>query len=83
MRIFQICILQVQELTRARKRLATALKEVTTDIEKIYVTWLVDRSEGTGQIKAQKGTLTRKLADAIRGEQVLISRIRKNPSAAS
>ena len=74
---------QVKELTRARKRLATALQEVTAVIEKIYVTWLVDRSVGTSQIKTQKGTLTRKLADAIRGEQVLISRIRNNPSAAS
>ena len=74
---------QVKELTKARKRLASTLKEATTAIEKIYVTWLVDRSEGTSQIKAQKGTLTRKLADAIRGESVLIGRIRNNPSATS
>jgi len=74
---------QVKELTKARKRLATVLQEVTAAVEKIYVTWLVDRSVGTSQIKAQRGTLTRTLADAIRGEQVLISRIRNNPSAAS
>ena len=74
---------QVKALSAARKRLAGALQEVTAAIEKIYVTWLVDRSEGTGLIKAQKGTLTRVLADAIRGEQVLISRIRNNPSATS
>jgi len=72
---------QIEELTRARKRLATRLKEVTAAVEKIYVTWLVDRSKGTGQINSRKGTLTRKLADAIRGESVLISRIRNNPSS--
>ena len=74
---------QIEELTRARKRLATVLKEVTAAIEKIYVTWLVDRSKGTGQIKSRKGTLTRRLADAIRGESVLIGRIRTNPDASS
>jgi len=74
---------QVKALTLARKRLAGTLKESTAAIEKIYVTWLVDRSVGTSQIKSQKGTLTRTLADAIRGESVLISRIRNNPSATS
>ena len=74
---------QVQALTQARKQLAAALGEVTATIEKIYVTWLVDRSTGISQIKAQKGTLTRRLADAIRGESVLISRIRNNPAATS
>jgi len=74
---------QIEELTRARKRLATKLKEVTAAVEKIYVTWLVDRSKGTGQINSRKGTLTRKLADAIRGESVLIGRIRTNPDASS
>ena len=72
---------QIEALTRARKHLATTLEEVTASIEKIYVTWLVDRSKGTGQIRSCKGTLTRKLADAIRGEAVLISRIRNNPSS--
>lgn len=74
---------QIEALTVARDRLAAVLGEVTANIEKIYVTWLVDRSAGTGQIKSQKGTLTRKLADAIRGEAVLISDIRSNPDAAS
>jgi hypothetical protein len=74
---------QIKELTRARKHLATTLKEATAAIEKIYVTWLVDRSKGTGQINSRKGTLTRKLADAIRGESVLIGRIRTNPDASS
>ncbi len=74
---------QVKELSIARQRLAHVLAETAAEVEKIYVTWLVDRSVGTSQIKSQKGTLTRALADAIRGEKVLISRIRSNPSAAS
>lgn len=74
---------QTKELNVARDRLAAVLTDVTAKIEKIYVTWLVDRSEGTGQILSQKGTLTRKLADAIRGEAILIGRIRSNPEAAS
>jgi stress response protein SCP2 len=74
---------QIEELTAARKNLSVSLKKVTAKLEKIYVTWLVDRSEGTGQIQSQKGTLTRILADAIRGESVLIGRIRSNPLAAS
>lgn len=74
---------QKGELTVSRDRLAAVLKEVTARIEKIYVTWLVDRSQGTGLIQSQKGTLTRRLADAIRGEAVLIGRIRNNPSATS
>lgn len=74
---------QTKELNRARDRLAKTLADVTTKIEKMYVTWLVDRLNGTGQIKSQKGTLTRQLADAIRGEAVLISRIRTNPDTAS
>lgn len=74
---------QIDALAHARERLATTLKEVTASIEKIYVTWLVDPSRGTGQINSRKGTLTRKLADAIRGESVLIGRIRTNPDASS
>ena len=74
---------QTKELTIARERLATVLDDVSTKLESMYVTWLVDRAEGTGQIRSQKGTLTRQLADAIRGEAVLISRIRSNPEAAS
>ncbi len=74
---------QTEELDVARDRLANGLTVVTGKIEKIYVTWLVDRSKGTGQIKSVKGTLTRQLADAIRGEAVLISRIRANPNVAS
>lgn len=72
---------QVKELGIARERLSGVLAEVTASIEEMYVTWLVNRSEGTGQIRSQKGTLTRLLADAIRGEAVLIGRIRTNPDA--
>lgn len=74
---------QTEALNTARDRLAKSLVDVTATIENIYVTWLVDRSKGTGQIKSQKGTLTRQLAEAIRGEAVLISRIRTNAEAAS
>lgn len=74
---------QTSELSISRDRLAKTLSEVTAKIEKMYVTWLVDRSEGIGQINSQRGTLTRQLADAIRGEAVLISRIRTNPEAPS
>lgn len=74
---------QRDELTVSRDRLAAVLKEVTARVEKIYVTWLVDRASGTGLIQSQKGTLTRRLADAMRGEAVLIGRIRNNPQAAS
>ncbi|HSO19839.1 MAG TPA: hypothetical protein VLT88_10295 [Desulfosarcina sp.] len=74
---------QQAELTASRDRLAGVLKEVTARVEKIYVTWLVNRAEGTGLIQSQKGTLTRRLADAIRGEAVLIGRIRNNPAATS
>ena len=74
---------QTQELTAARDHLAATLKEVTASVEKIYVIWLVDHAAGIGQIQSNKGTLTRKLADAIRGEAVLIGRIRNNPDAAS
>jgi hypothetical protein len=72
---------QTKELGVARERLAGVMADVTARIEKIYVTWLVNRSEGTGMIRSQKGTLTRLLADAIRGESVLIGRIRTNPDA--
>lgn len=78
-----IVVPQTKELGIARDRLSKVLAEVTANIEKIYVTWLVNRSEGTGQIRSQKGTLTRRLADAIRGEAVLVSRIRTNPDTAS
>ena len=74
---------QTKELTIARERLAKVLANVSARLERMYVTWLVNRSEGTGQIRSQKGTLTRQLADAIRGEAALISRIRTNPDAAS
>jgi hypothetical protein len=74
---------QTQELTVARDGMAKVLADVSAKLEKMYVTWLVNRSEGTGQIRSQKGTLTRQLADAIRGEAVLIGRIRSNPDAAS
>ncbi len=74
---------QTEELRVARERMAKVLAHVSATLEKMYVTWLVDRSEGTGQIRSQRGTLTRQLADAIRGEEVLIGRIRTNPDAAS
>ena len=70
---------QAKELAVARKRLANVMADVTAKLEKMYVTWLVNRSEGTGQIRSQKGTLTRQLGDAIRGESVLVGRIRTNP----
>lgn len=74
---------QRDELTVSRDRLASVLQEVAAKIEKIYVTWLVDRSAGTGLIQSQKGTLTRRLADAMRSEAVLIGRVRNNASATS
>lgn len=74
---------QTKELSVSQDKLAKAMTEAVAKIEKIYVTWLVNRSKGTGQINSQKGTLTHCLADAIRGEAVLISRIRSNPDAAS
>jgi hypothetical protein len=70
---------QTKELSVARDRLTKAMDEVTATLETMYVTWLVDRSKGIGQIQSKKGTLTRQMADAIRGEAVLISRIRTNP----
>lgn len=74
---------QTDELSAARENLHRVMTEVAATIEKMYVTWLVDRPAGTGRINSQKGTLTRQLADAIRGEAVLIGRIRNNPEAAS
>ena len=74
---------QTEALKTARERMARVLTDVNATLENMYVTWLVNRSEGTGQIRSQKGTLTRQLADAIRGEAVLISRIRTNTEAKS
>lgn len=74
---------QTEELEVARRRMAAVLADVAAKIEKMYVIWLVDRSDGTGRIQSQKGTLTKRLADAIRGEAMLIGRIRTNPDAAS
>ena len=74
---------QTQALDTAREKLAAEMAGVIASLEKIYVTWLVDRSRGRAQINAQRGTLTRKLADAIRGEAVLIGRIRSNAAAAT
>ena len=74
---------QTEALNIARDRLAKRLVDVTATIENIYVAWLVDRSKGNGQIRSHKGTLTRQLADAIRGEATLIGRIRTNTDAAS
>ena len=79
----EIVAAQTKELTIARDGMAKVLADVSATLEKMYVTWLVDRSEGAGQIRSQKGTLTRQLADVIRGEAVLISRIRTNPDATS
>jgi intein-encoded DNA endonuclease-like protein len=74
---------QSEELRSARQRLAGVLANVNDALEKMYVTWLVNRSQGAGQIRSQKGTLTRQLADAIRGEAVLIGRVRTNFDTAS
>jgi len=43
----------------------------------------VDRSSGAKLIKAQKGTLSRKLADGIRDHAELIRSIRNNPESAT
>jgi len=74
---------QIKELIVARDKLAKVLADVTGKIEKMYVTWLVDPSEGNGQINSQRGTLTRQMADALRGEAVLIGRIRSHPDTTS
>ncbi len=74
---------QMEQMKAARHDLFAVLTDVTAAIETLYVTWLVDRSVGTGQVNARKGTLTRQLADAIRNETVLIGRIRSNPDAAA
>lgn len=74
---------QTKELTIARDRLAKAMTDVSAKIEQMYVTWLVDHAKGTGQINSQRGTLTRQLAEALRGEAVLIGRIRSHPATAS
>ncbi len=74
---------RVKALTTTRTHLATALKDVTGVIETIYVTWLVDRSRGVKEIRSQKGTLTKTLADVIREHAELIRSIRNNPSSAS
>lgn len=74
---------QTKELSTARDKLAKAMATVTASLEKMYVIWLVDRARGISEINSQKGTLTRRLADAIRDESLLIGRIRSNPEAAS
>ena len=74
---------QMEQMKAARHDLFAVLTDVTAAIETLYVTWLVDRSVGTGQVNARRGTLTRQLADAIRNETVLIGRIRSNPDAAA
>ena len=75
---------QAESLKAARERLASQMTAATAKIEKIYVTWLVDRTNGIAQIRAQRGVLTRELANALRGENELVSRIRNtNPDTAS
>lgn len=74
---------QTQALTESRDRLAATLTDAAASIEKIYVTWLVDRTNGVSQINNQRGTLTRQLADAIREENNLVSRLRANPDTAT
>ena len=74
---------QTKQLSTARDKLSKAVSDVTAELEKIYVIWMVDRDRGISEIKSQKGTLTRQLADAIRDESVLIGRIRNNPETAS
>jgi hypothetical protein len=74
---------QTEELVICRQRLGKTMNDVVAKTEKMYVTWLVDQSRGVGMINSQRGTLTRQLADAIRGDAVLIGRIRSNPNATS
>ncbi|WP_155325079.1 hypothetical protein [Desulfosarcina ovata] len=74
---------QTQSLTEAHARLAKSLTETGAQIEKMFVSWLVDRKNSIAKINSQKGTLTRQLANAIRGENELVSRIRANPDSAS
>jgi hypothetical protein len=72
---------QTAEFTAARDHLVKVMAGVGGKVTTIYVTWLVDRDKGQGMINAQKGTLTRELGDAIRGESRLIGRIRTSPNA--
>jgi hypothetical protein len=67
---------QSEALEASKARLAAHFADAKAKIEKIYVTWLVDRTNGIAQIRAQRGYLTRDLADALRGENDLVSRIR-------
>lgn len=74
---------QAEALELAHDRLALVLTDTTANLEKMYVIWLVDRSKGTGQIHALRGDINRHLADALRSEAVMISRIRTNANAPS
>ena len=74
---------QTRSLTESHDRLAATLSDTAASIEKMYVTWLVDRTNGRAQINTQRGTLTRRLADAIREESNLVSRLRANPDVAT
>lgn len=72
---------QSESLKLARERMAKALDDTTTKLEKMYVTWLVDRAKGVEQIKVQRAPLTQRLADAIRRDHELVGSIRANPNA--
>ena len=67
---------QSEALSASKERLSKQLADSAATIEKIYVTWMVDRTAGLSQIRAQRGHITRKLANALRNENELVSRIR-------
>ena len=79
----RIVTAQSESLQLARERMAKALAETTAKLEKMYVTWLVDRARGVAQIKSQRVSLTQRLADAIRQDHELVGSIRANPNAAT
>jgi len=74
---------RISALDGSRERLSAILTDAAGRIEKMYVTWLVDREEGILQIRDQKNSLTQGLADAIRKEAGLLGRIQNNPEAQS
>jgi hypothetical protein len=79
----KIVAAQSESLNLARERMAAALDNATAKLEKMYVTWLVDRARGVEQIKSQRAPLTQLLVDAIRHDNALIGSIRANPNAAT
>ena len=74
---------QIEEFSASRNRLNKALEQVAAKIEKIYVTWLVNQKDGALLIRENRSLLTNQLAEAIRGEAMLIGRVRKNKDTTS